>query len=232
VPQIFIKRVLGGKGDVISVDNSGLVGPLVVPPEYAIGLLKNKTKICRAELGLRENYAFDAATQVRLESRGYDDPIKIGMLLAHQSGAALRGDQAYPQVCSSVLPFPLHISAENTTVVADDYFVERVLHNKFIDKNQESEWFRPVIPEEVRDTANMWRSYTHAAYINIHNPHAEAVLAICAAHDGRGLSTYGGKGFRRKRRLSELGAGSYFGSHDYDDDDDEVGGHGVEDDGD
>ena len=211
--QNHIKRILGGKGDVVSDMNAGLVGPIVCPAEHTT--LENRTKICRADLG--REYTFE--NERALEAAGYDDDIKKGMYAAHQGNGMRgipRGNQVYPEIRASMLPFPLEIVADKTVVVADDFWVEACLHEKFADKRYMSEWFKPVTPEEVCNEANKWRRFTHAAHINIHNPHATAILAICAAHDGKGLSgNRGGKGHTRKRRLSEFGAGSELGSHDY-----------------
>ena len=118
--QNHIKRILGGKGDVISNMNAGLVAPLVCPAEHIT--LKNTTKICRAELGKE----YDFADERDLEAAGYDDDIKKGMFKAHQQSRHV--NQYYPQIRVSLLPFPL---AEKTVVVSDDYWVERCLHEKF-----------------------------------------------------------------------------------------------------
>ena len=139
--QNHIRRILGGKGDITSDMNAGLVGPLTVPDEHST--LKNHTKICRAELG--KEYAFPDERD--LEAAGYDDDIKKGIFAAHQTRQRRYRDQYYPEIRDSKLPFPLHIVAEKTVVVADDFWVEGCLHEKFADKRSLSEWFAPVIPE-------------------------------------------------------------------------------------
>ena len=141
------------------------------------------------------------------------------MLLSHQTG--LQYQQCYPSIMDSLLPMPLEIQAPHCVVVHDDYFVEGILHYQFAARHHHSEWFDGVTLDEVRDEANNWATFTPAAYINLHNPNAAAVLAIMAANDGKGLGTSSGKGIKRPRRLSEAGPGSSPGSHDYDSYEDE-----------
>ena len=217
---MHIMRVVGGKGDVHSMANAGLIGCLSLPEKYT--QFNKVTKICRAELGTPENYSlFTKEYIAALENAGYDDPIKIGMLAAHQG--QIKQGQVYPQIRNSLFPCPIIFDAKLVVVVADDFWAEKCVHEKYADKRELSEWFHGVCPEEVRIESNKWRSYTHAGHINVHNPHAAEVLAVCAGHNGKGLAGCGGKGVKRHRRLSDVGAGSQLGSHDYDatDDDDD-----------
>ena len=64
--------------------------------------MAGRIKICRAELGLPENYKDLKAHHIpRLAERGFDNPVKRGVLMALHAGGAAEGKTQYPCAVAS-----------------------------------------------------------------------------------------------------------------------------------
>ena len=66
--------------------------------EGAPSFLAGRAKVCRAELGTSENYKSVKDGSIKglaQRQRGYDNPVKIGMLAAHDTQAS-KGSTQYP----------------------------------------------------------------------------------------------------------------------------------------
>ena len=60
-----------------------------------------RVKICRAEMGFVENYSSSKTAFPKLTRCGYDNPVKLGLLLAHTTKGVV--GNSYPCAIHSLL---------------------------------------------------------------------------------------------------------------------------------